>query len=65
MATKKKASSTTLTPVGDRSTGKAGKELVPYLRGDIARCSIQPFKMETVNDARAPKAPGLAEEWND
>ena len=62
MATKKKASSTTLTSESNRTTGK---ELVPYHRGEIARCSIQPFKMEAVNDARAPKAPGLAEEWDD
>jgi hypothetical protein len=69
MATKKKkAESTTLTDAAVREQGGTGtaKDLVPYHRGEIARCSIQPYKADHLEeDKNAPKAPGMAEQWDD
>ena len=68
MATKKKASKTTITDVAVRKGGETGtaKDVVPYHRGEIARCSIQPYKADNLEeDANAPAAPGMAEQWDD
>ena len=65
MATKKKkAESTTVTDVSKR--GSAGTELMPYQRGDLAHCSIQPYKADNLTpDPNAPVAPGLAKGWKE
>lgn len=65
MAGKKKASKTTVTDVAVRNQGTAAS-LVPYVRGEIARCSIKPFTPETSKpDPNAPEAPGFAGSWDD
>jgi hypothetical protein len=66
MATKKKATKTTVTDVAVREQGGTAKSLIPYTRGEIARCSIQPYKADNLTpDANAPAVPGMADSWED
>ena len=63
MATRtKRATGTTVKDVAVR--GQQGTELVPYHRGEIAFCSIQPYnppKLE--DDPNAPAVPAFAQKW--
>jgi hypothetical protein len=63
MATRtKKATGTTVKDVAVR--GQGGTALVPYHRGEIAFCSIQPYQAATLEkDPNAPAVPAFAAKW--
>lgn len=65
-AKRSKASKTTVTDVAVREKEGKGAELVPYNRGAVARCSIQPYTPEHLErDANAPAVPRSVEGWDD